>query len=156
MRIPRILFWLIGVPFVVLFGCGGGTSGTGLGDEGTSDTLVQAASGISGTITSAEGEPLAWVTVMELNLGLSTKTNEEGFYLLDSSVGYEPLGLSFEYQGLRSEIRIPSGVLEPGAVTIDVTIDRENLKLDAALFQQGEEKAVFEDSLCGDDCNKDE
>lgn len=156
MRLFRILFAVTCLPVLFLIGCGGGTSGTGLGQDDSAQTLGQSFAGtISGYVFSSTHEPIGWVDVSVEGTGYASKTNADGFFSVDSTSNGEETSLVFTHGVTAGRVVLPLHTLEKGPIELEVTFSLEDSSIEVVVLQNGAQQIVIEEMLCSDvSCTK--
>ena len=104
---------LIILTMLQVCGCGGGTSGTGNGEN---TTLV-----VNGVLVNESGVPLAGYTVTLLGSGASVETDEQGMFHLPVDEGRGDMVILVEKGDLSSQVILPE-IPESETSTFDVTV----------------------------------
>ena len=101
---------------VILSSCGGGTTGTG--------TLSERS--FSGTLNDTKGSPLASFNITILESGDSAKTDENGNFLIDTSLEEDKATFLVEGSSLNNEVEVSNLPQDQGVVNLELEGDTEN------------------------------
>ena len=117
------LFGIAAVVFVLMFlfsGCGGGTSGTGIRNDGQ---VVQ------GLVRTTDGSPIPGVVVTIIETNDQAVTDSTGAFEIPVGDGLGDFTVEFSGQGVDSEVAVGGVPDEATSVDVSVTIDDQTGQL---------------------------